>query len=192
VAATPSAAAPAAAPRPQQQTASAEPRRVRTVPIRADNGDAPARAQSQPRVVPAAPRPEPAETVEDANAPLRITPQANRPARAEPRVAAAAPAAVPSSQTTQSTPEPAAAASGSGFAVQLAAEGSEDAAKSKFARMKGQYGSVLGGYNPNIRSAEVNGRSVYRVRVGNLSREDAVGLCEKLKAEGGSCFVARN
>jgi cell division protein FtsN len=46
--------------------------------------------------------------------------------------------------------------------------------------------------NPNIRSAEVNGRSVYRVRVGNMSREEAVSLCEKLKADGGSCFVAKN
>jgi hypothetical protein len=33
---------------------------------------------------------------------------------------------------------------------------------------------------------------VYRVRVGNMSREEAVSLCEKLKSDGGSCFVARN
>ncbi|MGL5137141.1 MAG: SPOR domain-containing protein, partial [Beijerinckiaceae bacterium] len=61
-----------------------------------------------------------------------------------------------------------------------------------FNRVRSQHTGVLGSLAPNIRSAEVNGRSVYRVRVGNLSREDAVGLCERLKADGGSCFVARN
>jgi SPOR domain len=33
---------------------------------------------------------------------------------------------------------------------------------------------------------------VYRVRVGNMSRDEAVSMCERLKASGGSCFVARN
>jgi cell division septation protein DedD len=164
------------------------------VPIRPDEG-APTRAQAQPRVVPANPRPAAtaaAPEPEDANAPLRITPQAGRP----PQRAATAvqPGTVPSSssapQTTQSTPAP--ATGGSGFTVQLAAEGSEDAARAKFNRMRGQYSETLGSQNPNIRSAEVNGRSVYRVRVGNMSREEAVSLCEKLKSDGGSCFVARN
>ena len=58
--------------------------------------------------------------------------------------------------------------------------------------MRSQYGDVLANQNPVIRNAEVNGRSVYRLRVGNMSREEANGLCERLKADGGSCFVARN
>jgi hypothetical protein len=33
---------------------------------------------------------------------------------------------------------------------------------------------------------------VYRVRVVSLTREEATGMCEKLKASGGSCFVAKN
>ncbi len=92
---------------------------------------------------------------------------------------------------TQSAPA-AAASPGSGFSVQLAAEGSEEAARSKFNRLRTQYGDVLSNLNPVIRNAEVNGRSIYRVRVGNMSREEASGLCERLKADGGSCFVARN
>ncbi len=181
-----------------QPPATAEPRRVRAVPIRPDEG-APTRAQAQPRVVPATPRTAPVATApepEDANAPLRITPQASRaPQRA---AAPVQPGTVPASsstpQTTQSTTQsaPAPATGGSGFTVQLAAEGSEDAARAKFNRMRGQYGETLGSQSPNIRSAEVNGRSVYRVRVGNMSREEAVSLCEKLKSDGGSCFVARN
>jgi SPOR domain len=190
----PQASAPATPTPAAQPPAVAEPRRVRAVPIRPDEG-APTRAQAQPRVVPANPRPAAtaaAPEPEDANAPLRITPQAGRP----PQRAATAvqPGTVPSSssapQTTQSTPAP--ATGGSGFTVQLAAEGSEDAARAKFNRMRGQYSETLGSQNPSIRSAEVNGRSVYRVRVGNMSREEAVSLCEKLKSDGGSCFVARN
>jgi SPOR domain len=197
VAATPvpQAAVPATPTPAAQPPAAAEPRRVRAVPIRPDEG-APTRAQAQPRVVPANPRTAPvaaAPEPEDVNAPLRITPQAGRPPQ---RVAAptvqlgTVPASSSTPQTTQSTPAP--ATGGSGFTVQVAAEGSEDAARAKFNRMRGQYSETLGSQNPNIRSAEVNGRSVYRVRVGNMSREEAVSLCEKLKSDGGSCFVARN
>jgi SPOR domain len=193
----PLAAAPATPP-PTQPPAAAEPRRVRAVPIRPEEG-APTRAQAQPRVVPANPRPAPVATApepEDASAPLRITPQASRtPQRAAvPVQPGTVPASSSTPQTTQSTNQstPAPATGGSGFTVQLAAEGSEDAARAKFNRMRGQYSETLGTQNPNIRSAEVNGRSVYRVRVGNMSREEAVSLCEKLKSDGGSCFVARN
>ncbi len=194
VAPAPLATAPATPSPAAQPPAAAEPRRVRAVPIRPDEG-APTRAQAQPRVVPANPRTAPVATApepEDANAPLRITPQASRaPQRAAtPLQPGTVPTSSSTPQTTQSTTAP--ATSGSGFTVQLAAEGSEDAARAKFNRMRGQYSETLGSQNPNIRSAEVNGRSVYRVRVGNMSREEAVSLCEKLKSDGGSCFVARN
>ena len=43
-----------------------------------------------------------------------------------------------------------------------------------------------------IRKADVNGATVYRVRVGPMSQADATALCTKLKAAGGNCFVARN
>ncbi|MFM9973191.1 MAG: SPOR domain-containing protein [Beijerinckiaceae bacterium] len=182
VAVLPAASEPTPAPKPPQPAA-AEPRRVRAVPIRTEAGEtAPSRAQAQPRVVAAATRAVPAPEPDAANAPLRITPQALRGAQ---RVASAP--AAPENGTLQAT-----SSSGSGFTVQLAAEGSEDAARAKFSRVKSQYNQVLGSYNANIRSAEVNGRSVYRVRVGSFSREEAVSVCERLKASGGNCFVARN
>jgi hypothetical protein len=40
--------------------------------------------------------------------------------------------------------------------------------------------------------AEVGSRTVYRVRVKGLSSDDANTLCARLKAGGGSCFVARD
>jgi cell division septation protein DedD len=172
------------------------------VPIRPDSGEAaPNRAQPQPRVVPAAPR---ASEPDLSNAPLRITPQSVRqtavPAQSAPAPAPRVqPGTVPSSVPSLDADAPATpaapirtASTGGSFTVQLAAEGSEDAARAKFNRMRSQYGSVLGSEQANIRSAEVNGRSVYRVRVGSMSREEAVSMCERLKASGGSCFVARN
>jgi SPOR domain len=171
VVASPAASAPPAAP--------AEPRRVRAVPIRSDNEPAPQRAQAQPRIVAAAPRtPEP----DAENAPLRILPSAQRPAAAQPQQRVASAAAAPT--TT--------ASSGGSFSVQLAAEGSQDAAQAKFNRMRSQHSGVLGSMSPSIRSADVNGRSVYRVRVGSMSRDEATSLCERLKSDGGNCFVARN
>jgi hypothetical protein len=130
---------------------------------------------------------------------LRLSPQAAAPPAAAPRQAVVPQGTVPSSVPSLDDETPAAPAAptrtasvGAGFAVQVAAEGSEEAARTKFARMRGQHGAVLGAASPTIRSAEVNGRSVYRVRVGNMSREEAVSMCERLKASGGSCFVARN
>ncbi len=184
---TPATAAPVTAPplRTATPANSAEPRRVRAVPIRADGEPAPARAQAQPRIVPAAPGVQPAVEPDAANAPLRITPLANR--AAPQRVASAQ-----SAQTAQETPAPRTTGGTGNFTVQLAAEGSSDSARSKFNRIRGQHSSVLGGYEPDIRTAEVNGRNVYRVRVGSFSREEAVSVCERLKASGGTCFVARN
>ncbi len=185
------------APGANGQNASAEPRRVRAVPIRPEES-APNRAQAQPRVVPNPPlrpaAPLQAEA-DDGNGPLRITPQAVRSQPTQ-RAAAVPPGTVPTSTsvpvTTQSTSSESAPSGGGSFAVQIAAEGSQDAAQAKFNRMRAQHSGVLGGVSPTIRSAEVNGRSVYRVRVGQMSREEAVSLCERLKADGGSCFVARN
>ena len=40
--------------------------------------------------------------------------------------------------------------------------------------------------------AEVGEKSIYRVRVSSLSREEANSLCGKIKSKGGDCFVAKN
>ncbi len=81
---------------------------------------------------------------------------------------------------------------GGGFAVQLAAPGTEAEAKAASSKLSKKYAGALGGAQLGFHKAESNGKSVYRVRVGSLSRTDAVGLCEKLKADGGTCFVAKN
>ncbi len=110
--------------------------------------------------------------------------------------APATPAAQPQRPAPQPRPAPApaaetpAATGGGGFAVQLAAPGSESEARSVFSSLQRRFPDELGGQRPLIRRAEVNGREVYRLRVGPMSREGAADLCTRLKAKGGQCFLA--
>jgi hypothetical protein len=78
------------------------------------------------------------------------------------------------------------------YAVQLAAEGSEQDAKAKSSKLAAQYGSALGGRRLSIREAASGGKTVYRVRVAGMSHEEAVSTCEKLKSSGGTCFIAKD
>ena len=108
------------------------------------------------------------------------------------QVAAADPVAT-STTTASAAATPTAKADGA-YAVQLAAPGSEQEAQSMSTRLQAKYTSELDGLQPTIHQADVNGRSIYRVRVSGLSKADAVALCVKLKAAGGdaACFVAKN
>jgi cell division septation protein DedD len=78
------------------------------------------------------------------------------------------------------------------YAVQLVGTTSSDEAKAALERVNTRFRSDLGSYRPTIVKAEDGGRTVYRVRVINLSSDDANKLCAKLKASGGTCFVARS
>jgi SPOR domain len=149
------------------------------------------------------------DTTGVADAPLQLGPptkleKAAKAARAKPAapvVADPAPASIVTASvdptTTQtaasaaSAPAPAAAGAGI-FSVQLAAPTSSTEAQSAANRLKAKYASELNGLEPTIHKADLAQGTVYRVRVSDLSKADAVALCEKLKASGGACFVARN
>ncbi|MDV2986782.1 UNVERIFIED_CONTAM: SPOR domain-containing protein [Methylobacteriaceae bacterium AG10] len=118
---------------------------------------------------------------------------------------AAAPAARPkapqrvasvSPETTASTSEPAPASAAltapvGGYSVQLGVRGSESEARAAFREMQGKY-SQLAGKPELIRQAEVNGKTLFRVRVGPLAKNEASSLCSALQGAGGQCFVAKN
>jgi septal ring-binding cell division protein DamX len=92
-----------------------------------------------------------------------------------------------------SAPQLASAAPGSGYVVQVLAQNSEADAQSSFRSMQARYPNQLGGLQPIIRRKDVNGGVKYGAQVGPYgSREEALKLCEDLKAAGGSCFVAKN
>jgi hypothetical protein len=79
-----------------------------------------------------------------------------------------------------------------GYAVQLAAPESEQEARDIQIRLMKKFGGELSGFHPSIRKAASGSKTVYRVRVGNLSKEGATALCQKIQGGGGACFVAKN
>lgn len=79
----------------------------------------------------------------------------------------------------------------SGYSVQLGVRNSAGDAHNAFRQLQAKY-SQLSGKPELIRQAEVNGKTLFRVRVGPLSKEEASSLCSSLQGEGGQCFVARN
>jgi hypothetical protein len=128
------------------------------------------------------------------------TPVAEAPA--EPPAAPAARPKAPqrvasvSPETTASTSEPAPTSASltapvSGYSVQLGVRGSESEARAAFREMQGKY-SQLSGKPELIRQAEVNGKTLFRVRVGPLAKNEASSLCSALQGAGGQCFVAKN
>jgi cell division protein FtsN len=76
--------------------------------------------------------------------------------------------------------------------VQLRAAPSESEARASANELRQRHAGALDGNTPSVRQATVDGRTVYRVRVGGLSREAATSMCNRIKADGGSCFVASN
>jgi hypothetical protein len=187
-----------------------EPRKVRTVTIRPDGtvvgAPEPAQAQSaqapvptmtmpaaaqpaavqtasaQPKPAPATPAAAPATPAPVAATPVDATPAAPAPQR----VASAqpVPVAAPAAADTTTT-------AAGGYAVQLGLANSESAAETAFASYQRKYPD-LEGLSSIIRKAEVNGNTIYRVRVGPMSREEASSLCSRLQGQGGQCFVAKN
>lgn len=160
-------------------------------------GSAPTRSLAgaqPPASITNAPRPRPATTA-----------AAPEPPKAQERVATPAPATTPpaapvrtanAAPAPQNTPTPAAQAvrAGSGdFAVQLAAPGSEAEARATFSALQRKYPEQLGGKAPIVRKTELaGGKTVYRLRVGPYSRDDATTVCTALQAAGGQCFIAKN
>jgi hypothetical protein len=78
-----------------------------------------------------------------------------------------------------------------GWAVQLGAQRSEAEAKSDRTRLTAKYASALNGSTISERKAIVNGETVYRLRVVDLSKAGAEALCMRLKVEGGNCFIVK-
>jgi len=107
--------------------------------------------------------------------------------------AASAPAATPEPQPASTTPTPTVTnGSTGGLTVQLAALPSEEAARATATRLSQQYGSLIAGRGMTIQRAVIEGRGTfYRIRVAADGSGDANSLCNRIKASGGNCFVAR-
>jgi cell division septation protein DedD len=186
------------------ETEPIEPVPVPTVAI-ADGGSANDATAAEPSALTAAPAD---TTTPDAAAPSASEDLSPRPsiddetatvASASPSSEPAAPPAGGEEGNTENSlasaepaAPPATAASG-GFLVQLSAQRSMDEAQSAYAAAQQRYPSVLSSLTAQIQEADLGAKGIfYRVRVGPWeSRDDAIKVCEALKAEGGNCFVTQ-
>lgn len=186
-----------------------EPKRVKTVSVRPDGSVIESDAAARPSTAPTPPlRPTTGPAASTTAAPSAATPKPAPPkttarvvapeatpdtaaAAPKPKPVAAKPVAVAAAAAPAAKPAPA-ATGGGGFAVQFAATSSDTEARDRVGKVQSQFGSALEGRKPAVVRAESNGASVYRVRVGGLSKEGAVAMCTKVKSIGGSCFVAGN
>jgi cell division septation protein DedD len=169
--AVPAASGPAAAGLPS------DPRRVHTVPIRADQGT----ASSPDRPTP--PRAAAAQT----------------PPQAQPRQPAVQPAPPPQRQAVAAVSPPpdtpaAAPFESGGYVVQLVAVHNEADAQSEFRRLQAKFSAVLSGRQPLIRRKDRGEQGIFFVaQVGPFgAKGEADQLCGELKAAGGSCYVYKN
>ncbi|GJE76896.1 SPOR domain-containing protein [Methylorubrum suomiense] len=183
--------APQQAPAAQAEAAPASPIPTMTLPDTA-GGSTPAATPRRTTRAVASATPMP---MADATTPSEPEPAPVAPRKAPQRVASVAPESTASTSSTAAIPAdpaPAAAqASVGGFSVQLGVRGSESEARAALKQMQAKY-SQLSGKPELIRQAEVNGKTIYRVRVGPLAKNEASSLCTELQGAGGQCFVAKN
>ena len=85
--------------------------------------------------------------------------------------------------------EPAPSAGGTS-GVQIGAFSTPGLADREFAAIVGRYPRFTGGADKRVQEVTAsNGATVYRTTVTGLSREQATGLCNAIKAAGDDCFV---
>jgi outer membrane biosynthesis protein TonB len=138
----------------------------------------------QAAVTPPAVKPAPAKVETAKVEPPKPTPAPAKPAAATPAPAPVATAAAPGAY------KPAFAAYGD-HVVQIAATSSTATAESEWARMSKASPELLSGAERFIQEADVNGKTVYRLRVGSFaSKADAAAFCTAFKAKGGNCYPA--
>ena len=74
----------------------------------------------------------------------------------------------------------------------IVAQRTEEEAQSAFRLAQSKY-AVLAGYQALIRKKDRGRRGVfYAAQVGPLARDEANGLCSRIKSAGGKCFTQEN
>ncbi|TPW02007.1 MAG: sporulation domain-containing protein, partial [bacterium] len=96
------------------------------------------------------------------------------------------PATPPPAKSEPRTPATVGGTSG----VQIGAFSTPGLADREFAAIVGRYPQFTAGADKRVQEVTAsNGSTVYRTTVTGLSRDQATGLCDAIKARGGDCFV---
>ena len=75
------------------------------------------------------------------------------------------------------------------WAIQFAEPKSEVEAKVAAARLNAKYAPALNGATIGVRKTQVNGETIYALRVAGLSKADAMVLCVRVK--GRDCSIIK-
>src|SRR5581483_5171532 len=169
----------AAAPKP------AAPAQTAQAPKAAPPAAAPVKAPAPPPAKPLAPvQAAPVQTAQAKPVPA--------PAPAKPVPAPAKPAPVKASPAPATAPATAAPAAG-GPVLQIGAYKSQAEADAAWKAYQGKHATLLAGYGPDVARADLGDKGVwYRLRIAGFPSKDvASALCDRLKADGGACFLGK-
>ncbi len=139
---------------------------------------------SEPAVKPVA-KLAPTIATKPAAKPAATTVVAAPPSAAVPKLPVDAPLAAPVM--------PAAPAATGSYVLQIGAYKSQAEADNSWKAFQAKHSSLLSGFSSNVKQVDLGDKGVwYRLRVGAFADKDAASaLCDKLKADGGNCFLAK-
>lgn len=108
-------------------------------------------------------------------------------------VASAADAAARPIQASAPASAPAASSGAGGYYIQVASLPSEADAQKSYSNIANKFAGVIGGRAHDIARADVAGKGTYyRVRIAaGSTKDEAAALCERYRAAGGTCLIAR-
>ena len=168
-------------------------------PASAPVAQTPAPAASAPKPAPSVAAPPPAPAAQPPKSVASIIQQSQTPPAIRPTVPATptGPATGAPRSIVPAAPAPAAtapkpAASG-GVALQIGAFKTRAEADAAWRAYSGKHAALLKGYGPDIQEADLGDKGTwYRLRIAGFGdREMASALCDRLKADGGGCFLGR-
>jgi SPOR domain len=173
-------------------------KRIRTLTIRPDGAEPPARQPSgNPPSAATPPKQAPAPKAAS-RAPISLDPQEPPTPPPAPRERERVAAAPPASTQSLQPPAPRATAvqseASGGYAVQLSSQRSEAEAQASFKALQGKFPDQLSDRSATIKRVDIPSKGIYyRALVGPFgSSDEAASFCTELKAAGGQCLVQRN
>ena len=208
-AAPPPPAKPEAARIDTAQADAAPPLKQQTAPV--ETRPAPPAAKVEPQKVVAPPTKQAPAPVKIAAPPPKsvaaLIQQANTtpppPAKAAPVPATSVPAGpatgaprqlgAPVAAATKPAPVAAKPAAGGAYVLQIGAYKSQADADAAWKAYKAKHAALLSGYSPDVQQAQLGEKGTwYRLRIAGFSdKGGASATCDRLKADGGNCFLGK-